>query len=123
MNKETINEQILGAKMYAPDHVQLVIETGNGTIDYDSTKPMKLYWSYKRGDAENFWITAAVNEKHLYAQYLSVFTIKETFTEFTGAYIFGPIENVQGYAVTLVSNTEAPKDDTYSSSDGYDILK
>ena len=123
MNKENTNEPILGAKMYAPDHVQLVIDTGNGTIDYDSTEKPKLYWSYKKGDAENFWITAAVNEKQLYAQYLNHFAIKETFTEFTGAYIFGAIENVQGYDVTLVNNTEAPKDDTYSSSDGYDILK
>lgn len=123
MNKKTINNQILGAKMYAPDHVQLVIDTGNGTIDYDSKMPVKLYWSYKRGDAENFWITAAVDEKHLYAQYLNEFAIKETFTEFTGAYIFGSIENVQGYDVTLVNNTEAPKDDTYCSSEGYDILK
>lgn len=123
MNKKNINNQILGAKMFAPDHVQLIIDTGNGTIDYDSNKPMKLYWSYKRGDAENSWITAAVDEKHLYAQYLSEFKIKETFTEFTGAYIFGAIENVQGYAVTLVKTTEVPQETVYSSSDGYDIIK
>jgi hypothetical protein len=123
MNIENVANQKLGASIFQNDHVQLIIDTGNRTIDYDSSKPLKLYLSYKKGNSENFWITAAVDENHLYAQYLSEFAIKETFTEFTEAYIFGAIENVQGYAVNLVKNTEVPMETIYCSSEGYDIIK